>query len=572
MIPSQESAGGIATLRQNRQDEHPDYRAGSFEFAIRACTVASWLAYFYLAYLLVNNGNLVAALLAALPAAALTAAAFLPHLPSRLRATMLVACLFIIAAAVLIYSGNHGLSLLIFLFSFLIAVGFVSMPVSWGLLAASSLVSALVIFIRNFHETPLAGTTNPVSSAESSLIPLVVYLVVSLTLGVVIRTWLNHLEHAVDTNHFLAERLDKERLDHQESLNQITQHYQRQTDLMEAASQVARKISQETSQENLFQAAVDLIIERFGYYHAGIFLMDDRDEFAVLVCASGEAGKKMRETGHKLRKGEEGIVGHVVATGEARIAHDVGQDAVHFKNPLLPETRSEMALPIKISGRVLGALDVQSSQPQAYTDVDIKALQNIANQLAVAMERVRLFQLHQDTIQELETVLRANTRQTWMEYLRSTPVPRIYHYDPFSDKLKSAEESDPNFAFVEHQSEETDVHQIPITVRGQTIAVLQLRTSGKTLPQDILNLVENTASRMGMALDSARLVDELRIRAERQKLVADLSARVRAGTEVDQILQTGAAALGKALNLKETIVQLYLPEDGQEISASQEAT
>ncbi len=571
MIPPHRSSGGIARTQEIRKGEDSDRRAGSLEFAIRACAVASWLGYFYLAYLLVNNGSRIAAVLAALPAVALTAAALLRVLPYRLRAGILTACLFVIASAVLVFSGNQALSLLIYLFSLLLAVGFLSTPVSWGLLAASSLVYALVVALRAFNETTVANTPDLLSSPERSLIPLVVYLVVSLTLAVVMRVWLKHLDHAVETNQILEEALNNERQRHQETLHQITQHYQRQTDLMEAASQVAREISQETNQEHLFQAAIDLIIERFGYYHAGIFLMDDKDEFAVLVCASGEAGKIMRETGHKLRKGEEGIVGHVVATGEARIAHDVGQDAVHFKNPLLPETRSEMALPIKISGRVLGALDVQSNQPQAYSDVDIKALQNIANQLAVAMERVRLFQLHQDTIQELETVLRANTRQTWMEYLRSTKVPRFYHYDPFSDDLKTGQESDPNSAFVEERSEDPAVHQIPITVRGQTIAVLKLRTSGKTIPQDILNLVENTASRMGMALDSARLVDELRYRAERQKLVAELSARVRAGTDVDQILQTSAAALGKALNLKETIIQLYMPEDGQEISTPQEA-
>ncbi|NOR90775.1 MAG: GAF domain-containing protein, partial [Anaerolineales bacterium] len=179
--------------------------------------------------------------------------------------------------------------------------------------------------------------------------------------------------------------------------DELTSIYQSLEDRVEertrqvrTASEVARDAVAIRDVETLLSETVNLITSRFGFYHAGVFLLDKERENAVLRAASSEGGKRMIEKGYSLSVGKVGIVGFTTGTGKPRIALDVGDDQVHFANPDLPETRSEMALPLQASEQIIGALDVQSKDPDAFDDDDILVLQTMADQLAVAIENARL--------------------------------------------------------------------------------------------------------------------------------------------------------------------------------------
>lgn len=161
---------------------------------------------------------------------------------------------------------------------------------------------------------------------------------------------------------------------------------------LNAATQVSRAASSVLEPEVLINQVVHLIRDRFGYYYVGLFLVDAAQQWAVLQAGTGEAGRKMLDRGHKLAVGGESMIGRCTSYGQARIALDVGEEAVRFDNPLLPETRSEMALPLIARGRVIGALTVQSGEPQAFSDEDISVLQTMADQVANAIENARLLQ------------------------------------------------------------------------------------------------------------------------------------------------------------------------------------
>ena len=165
---------------------------------------------------------------------------------------------------------------------------------------------------------------------------------------------------------------------------------------------MAREISGKNDLDTLLDTSASLIRERFGFYHVGIFLTDEKKEYAVLRSATGEAGQVMLERGHRLKIGEIGMVGYVVSQGEARISMDVDSDAVHYKNPLLPETRSELALPLRLGEITIGAMDVQSVVPNAFSHEDVRILQTIADQLAIAFEKTRLVVELQRSLEELE--------------------------------------------------------------------------------------------------------------------------------------------------------------------------
>lgn len=170
----------------------------------------------------------------------------------------------------------------------------------------------------------------------------------------------------------------------------LEQRVQNRTEQIRTASEVARDAVAIRDVESLLNETVNLITTRFGYYHAGVFLLDSRRENAILRAASSQGGKRMLQRGHSLPVGKVGIVGYVTGTGRPRIALDVGSDQVHFANPDLPNTRSELALPLWAGDQIIGALDVQSENPQAFDEEDILVLQTMADQLAVAIENARL--------------------------------------------------------------------------------------------------------------------------------------------------------------------------------------
>jgi PAS domain S-box-containing protein len=177
----------------------------------------------------------------------------------------------------------------------------------------------------------------------------------------------------------------------------LLEQTERRANRLKAAARVGESVSRMLDLGEIFNTTVELIRDRFGFYHVSIFLLDEVHEWAIVRASTGAVGKIMIETPHRLKVGSNSIVGYVTAKAQPRIALDVGGDAVHFQNPLLPDTRSELALPLLSRGLVIGALDVQSTEVNAFSDEDVDTLQIMADQLANAIENARLLQNAQDS-------------------------------------------------------------------------------------------------------------------------------------------------------------------------------
>ncbi len=169
-----------------------------------------------------------------------------------------------------------------------------------------------------------------------------------------------------------------------------------------AAAQVAHHITSIMRLDETLARTVDVICDEFGFYYAGIFMLDESGQWAVLRAGRGQAGARLLTQGHKLAVGGQSMIGTAIAQGQARIALDVGQDPVRFDNPLLPLTRSEMALPLRVGQTVIGALTVQSTQAAAFTHDDIMSLQTVADQLAIAIQNARMHEQNQTLLAQIE--------------------------------------------------------------------------------------------------------------------------------------------------------------------------
>lgn len=327
---------------------------------------------------------------------------------------------------------------------------------------------------------------------------------------------------------------------------------QRQTKLLRAAGLVSREAVQVRDVQAFLATTVRAISEYFDFYHAGIFLLDENKEWAVLRVASSEGGQQMLARGHRLRTGT-GIVGFVAATGRARIALDVGGDTVWVKNPDLPATRSEMALPLKVGNEVLGVLDVQSVEPGAFTDEDIKTLEVMADQLAVALQNVRLLEQTRATVSELESLYQDYGRQGWAR-VRARMQTLAYEYDrvelrpvpplPVPPDLR---EGNVPYAFVRDGGQ--PVLMEPLRVNEQIIGLMALSDPDRSWTEDELALIQGVGEQVGLAVENARLVEETQRTARRQTLLSNVLQSAATSTSPEAALQQIARILAGSLDM-----------------------
>lgn len=332
-----------------------------------------------------------------------------------------------------------------------------------------------------------------------------------------------------------------------------THDLERRTLQVQVAAQVARDIILTANLEELLNKAVTLVHERFGFYYAGLFLLDEGGRYAILRAATGPAGRHMVAHGHRLRVGQTGLVGYATGSGEPRVSLNVNEDELHFRNPLLPDTRSELALPLKVGQRVIGALDVQSREPNAFGPDDILILQVLADQLAVAIENARLMQAVQASLAELETYQNQYGRQVWKQISQTRQVSG-YQYDgsritPLTDRRLSSSQGPAPAA-------QKPPVSVPLRVRGAQIGALEVWPERGELTRAEIDILTALSSRISQALESARLFDEARARAAREQAINQMTANISRSLDIDALLQTALSELGQIPGVADLSVHL----------------
>ena len=315
----------------------------------------------------------------------------------------------------------------------------------------------------------------------------------------------------------------------------------RKTDQLRAASFIARQTAEVHDLASLLDIVVRLVSDQFGFYHTGIFLINEAGDEAVLQAASSEGGLRMIANGHSLSVGALGIVGYALTQKKPRIVMDVGTDAVLFNNPDLPMTRSEVALPLLIRNTVLGVLDIHSDKPQAFSMEDVDILQTLADQVAVAIENARLLDDSQTSVTQLEALTTDRTREAWSQKLQGKS--RIFTYTPLGLRTDKSLVQDDNAITTS------------ITLRGQKIGNVSItRKNDSTWNKMDEDLIAEVANQIGLAVDNIRLLEEATQRAKQEQIVGRLAARFGQSLDMDTLLQTAARELGQLPGVGEATV------------------
>ncbi len=402
-----------------------------------------------------------------------------------------------------------------------------------------------------------------------------VFLFLSLLLILPANYLLQRLSTALGHSHKLARELEVERAELERQVQERTADLERRTEFLQATAEIAREVTSVMDSRELLSRVVFLVSERFGFYHTGIFLLDESGEWAVLQAASSNGGRRMLARGHRLKVGEVGLVGFAIAQGEARIALDVGADAVYFDNPDLPQTRSEMALPLRARGRVLGALDVQSVESAAFGEEDVALLQTLADQVALAISNSRLFEQVETSLETERRAFGELVKRGWSDLLRGRSElagrfdpQELIRAEQWRPAMKQASEE----GHVVVDPDRPETLAVPIRVRGEAIGVLDAHrpVGGGEWTAPEIAVLETMAEQLGMALESARLYQDTRRRALREQTLSEMTSRFTRALDIDTLLRSAVREFGQLSQVTEASIHINPPEDVPVVDADED--
>ena len=323
--------------------------------------------------------------------------------------------------------------------------------------------------------------------------------------------------------------------------NTLEQQVVERTKQLIATNEVGRVASSSLDPDELLAKVIHLFPEQFNYYYAAIYLLDPSGKWAELKEATGEAGHVLKQNRYRLEVAGRSMVGTAIREKSVRVAQIASEEKQRFDNPLLPYTRSEIALPMIFGDRVLGALNVQSTSESDFGPQVIETMQNMAGQVAIALENARLFQEAQHNIREMRTIQQQYLLEGWSGFT-------------------AEKEGDLEYGVGDELDENSKKIEVPISLRGQVLGQIRFESNEVWTPEQE-SLANAVATQAAIALENARLVSESRQIAVYERMVAEINSRIWSSATIDGVLQTVVKELGRRLNASQASIELNL-EDG----------
>ncbi len=373
---------------------------------------------------------------------------------------------------------------------------------------------------------------------------------------------------------------------------------------LETAAEIAREVSRSFNVDELLAKAVNLIRERFNFYHASVFLLDMPGDFAVVREATGEAGAQLKRAGHKLGVGSKSIVGYVAGRGEILIINDAVKDPTYYANPLLPDTKSEVAIPLKVSDRILGVLDVQSTQAFAFNDDNLRTLQILADQLAVAVINSELFSETQEHLSQhrlLHHITTTAASGSTLEEALSSAVNGLQvtlggdrvsilliDRDRKELQLKAAvgysedahqirvqvgsgvtgwvaahrrplrvDNTADEPRYIEISSNTRSELAVPLIYRNELLGVLNVESEQlAAYTEGDEEMLGTLGGSLAAVIANARLLEQIRAQAERERQLYDVTSKIRRSTDIQTILETTGNELMRVVGARSARIRI----------------
>jgi len=379
--------------------------------------------------------------------------------------------------------------------------------------------------------------------------------------GILIYLLINGLESALKRSRMSLAELESVNTNLSNTQNELqnrtielvvaNKQLENRTQKLHAIALVTRTAASIQDFDLLLGSITNTISRELGYYYTGLFLLDEQRQFAILRSANTDGGLRMLNRGYRIPVGQISPVGFTAQTGQPRIVSATSEDSVFLNNPDLPESRSEVVLSLESGDEIIGVLDIQSREPNAFVEEDISLLSILADQIGITIENLLLYEQSQSALRRANIASVQTSAQAWKGYEKSIQI-RGYHYDGIkSEPLKDAKRSNNGNTSL----------SIPIQLRGQTIGRFKLNPSdpAREWTDDELVMMKATAERVGLALEGARLLDEAQKRATREAFLSEVATKLSASFQLDSILRDTVEELGQTLKNSTVSFQLVNP-------------
>ncbi len=314
---------------------------------------------------------------------------------------------------------------------------------------------------------------------------------------------------------------------------------------LRTGSEISRSMASILDPGQLIQQVAEQLKHSFDLYYVGVFLIDATHEYAILRYGTGDEGKRMLANRHRLAVGGYSMIGWATQTRKPRIALDVGEEAVHFDNPDLPATRSELAIPINSSSEILGALSIQSDRANAFDENDVLLLQSVTDSLAVALENANSFNKTQKALEDIRILNKAFVQQAWGEEINQTGELKYDYENPQ----------------IESSQEQTSVVKIPLVLRDEVIGYFNLEIEGNEIQAEQQEFLQTISAQTTSALENARLIEETQRAAAQEQKLNELSTQFSRAFTIEEILKTAVEEFGRLPSVFEASISLIPPED-----------
>lgn len=484
------------------------------------------------------------------------------RIPYILKAIYFLTILYLVGLSDLLADGLFGSGRIFFLI----------LPIMTGLLIglrgriagiALSVVSIAAVgalMLTGQIPAPVPNPSTSNSSLTAWIIAIASFTLIASVTSVVMGVMIQGLDNSLKNQSRLTFELESERTQLEQRVLRRTEEVERRLVQLRTAAEISRTISSILEIQQLLPKVCELVRQRFNLYYVGVFLIEESlpiqeklweqvvtpTRYAVLVAGSGEAGRKMLAEGHRLQVGGESMIGWCTANRQARIALDVGQEAVRFNNPFLPDTRSELALPIQAQNIVLGALTIQSTRASAFDQDDITILQGVADSLASAIENARLFSEVQASLEEIQQLHHQYLERSWSNLLD--------------------EKSNLEYAYENQETPAVSIQrqiQMPILLRDQSIGQIIIEAdalpggdANEWKPEEIA-LIEAVSSQAALALENARLLDEAQRRILQEEQLNQILVKSQKSLELDMVMKTAVQEISKSIKSARVALRLH---------------
>ncbi len=403
----------------------------------------------------------------------------------------------------------------------------------------------------------------------SWLLDSALFILISILIMTILDRFSRNVEKDIKEQHENQIRHLKQIEELDNSLKTMAKEFIRNEEMFETNSLFVHQFTSDALPEETLQRIVQTIQEQFNYYFVGGYIVDEKKEYSVLKAAASKVNGPFLQHNSRIKLSDTSVVGYAFTRGELRLSPNIPEETNNNTIPLLPETKSELALPLLHNEEVIGIIDIQNDQYAAFSPSELKILKTYADQAAILYVKSRLNQQLAKAQGELENTYRQYTQKSWRSHLRQSKqrVAIRYRQDVLEkealqpiEAVQAIAEGKPVVVTDKTSpgsKRTSSTVTIPIKLRDQVIGAMHFKLDTNQLPDDWLILMETISDRLAVALENARLLEEIQTRANREHLVSEISTKIRSSPNVDQVLRTAVSEIGQKLGVSDVMIHLH---------------